>query len=132
MSRSRSAGSVQVVRYDGVHPELLSCKPLADGTLQSEDGRYQFDGALCDWLGGDLAILRASQVQLLTETDFHLSRRRIVFRSLFENKGDLMQLAQWGAIIACFVVALFLWAQMGDVAGKVSHMVTIIDRAKLP
>lgn len=113
---------IRVAWFNGETWSLLHCQPHAGGVLKDNHGR-EFSVGLCTPLADDLYVLAADRVSLLAESDFHQTRRQIVFRSMFENNSDIMDMLRQAAFIACLVIAVLVWFSVQGIAGDIHHLV---------
>lgn len=112
---------IRLARYDGAQWSLHQMEETDEGTLREKHGRYELSADVAVPLAPDLYVVAVDEVTLRSEADFHATRRRIVFRSLFTNSGDLMELAKNITIFTCLIVAVLLWFQLGQLASQVAH-----------
>lgn len=121
--RSVDAGTLVVYNgsqwtaYDGVTRSDVN-------TLRYADGEVSIDAVTVVRPG--LYVLCAGEIALLSETDFHAARRRVIFASLFQNTTDIMEFAKQAAIFVVLAVSLLSWFNLQSVSGAVAHLQTLL------
>lgn len=119
------------MRYDGQAWSSFAAVATKDGTLKAAGSvGYEVPVDVCIPVAEDLFVVCADSLTLLKEADFHATRGRIVFRSLFSNNGDIMEFIRNGVVIACFVFALMAFMQVQGLGGSLSHISSALDALK--
>lgn len=116
-----------MLHYDGSQWVIYSCAIESGGILRDSLGR-EFMADACTAVRDDLYVLAASPVTLLSESDFLAARKRVVFRSLFENNSDVMDLIRnigFWIVVALAVIVYF------RVAGMASDLQTVYGILKV-
>lgn len=117
---ARTSGEVVVYRWSGAAWSKLPCRLTAEGSLKSAEGEFASD--VCTRVDDGVYIVCLDELTMRSEADFHATRRRIALRTLFDNNGDLMMMAQQYAGIACVVIAIILLVTVANMGGTLGHI----------
>ncbi len=114
------ASKLELIQWNGKRFSVSDVQ-LRDGVLVGKGDLAIAVGA-CEVVKPGVYFVGVDDVTMRTEADFHDLRRRIAMRSLFDNTGDLMDMARNIAMFLSVIIAIGLWLQVGGMRGDLSSV----------